>query len=161
MSIVPRTLKVPALGWHRGRLTSNSEVESPESLAGQKSAWGPCALIQKMKFESPRSPFPDRVSGFYSEGLQSQERFDEIARVRYRLVLRYTCFPPEVLSWDPSDPLVHLVHDSMTSYNNPTFLIFLKAKPDAVDQIENVIQIDLRTDDKSSSNTSHFLRRRR
>ena len=57
--------------------------------------------------------------------------------------------------------LVHLVHDSMTSYNNPTFLIFLKAKLDAVDQIENLIQIDLKTDDKSNSNTSHFLHRRR
>jgi uncharacterized protein len=48
---------------------------------------------------------------------------------QYRLLLRYTYLPPEILRWDPSDPLktFTFVDGGMTPYNNPTFLLFRMA----------------------------------
>jgi len=60
-------------------------------------------------------------------------------------------FPTWFLRWDPSDPLKTFTFGDggMTLYNNLTFLPFRMAKLDAVDQIENLIQIGLKAGDKT------------
>lgn len=65
-----------------------------------------------------------------------------------------SCFAIHLFStWflrDPSDPLktFSFVEGGMTPYNSPTFLLFRMARLNAVDQIENLIQIGLKAGDK-------------